>query len=74
MIKVEKLTHGFPAKDLYNDISFTLEAGQHAVLIGSNGSGKSTLVDMLINTDDYCSTVKSLKQMNAAWDMPASSV
>jgi len=53
MIKVEKLTHGFPAKDLYNDISFTLEAGQHAVLIGSNGSGKSTLVDMLINTDDY---------------------
>ena len=53
MIKVEKLTHGFPAKDLYNDISFTLEAEQHAVLIGSNGSGKSTLVDMLINTDDY---------------------
>ena len=53
MIKVEKLTHGFPAKDLYNDISFTLEAGQHAVLIGSNGSGKSTLVDMIINTDDY---------------------
>lgn len=49
MIKVEKLTHGFPAKDLYNDISFTLEAGQHAVLIGSNGSGKSTLVDMLMN-------------------------
>ncbi len=53
MIKVEKLTHGFPAKELYNDISFTLESGQHAVLIGSNGSGKSTLVDMLINTDDY---------------------
>lgn len=53
MIRVEKLTHGFPAKDLYEDISFTLESGQHAVLIGSNGSGKSTLVDMIINTDDY---------------------
>ena len=53
MIKVEKLTHGFPAKDLYNDISFTLEAGQHCALIGSNGTGKSTLVDMIINTDDY---------------------
>lgn len=53
MITVEKLTHGFPAKDLYNDISFTLEAGDHCVLIGSNGTGKSTLVDMIINTDDY---------------------
>lgn len=53
MIRVEKLTHGFPAKDLYEDISFTLETGQHAVLIGSNGSGKSTLVDMIINTDEY---------------------
>lgn len=53
MIKVEKLSYGFPEKDLYEDISFTLEAGQHCALIGSNGCGKSTLVDMLINTDDY---------------------
>ena len=53
MIKVEKLTHGFPAKDLYNDVSFTLDVGTHCALIGSNGTGKSTLVDMIINTDDY---------------------
>lgn len=53
MIKVEKLSYGFPEKDLYEDISFTLEAGQHCALIGSNGCGKSTLADMLINTDDY---------------------
>ena len=25
MIQVEKLSYGFPAKDLYKDISFTLE-------------------------------------------------
>ena len=43
MIRVEKLSHGFPAKDLYKDISFRLEVGQHCALIGSNGCGKSTL-------------------------------
>lgn len=53
MIRVENLSYGFPAKDLYNNISFTLEAGQHCALIGSNGTGKSTLVDMLIDPDKY---------------------
>lgn len=53
MIKVEKLSYGFPAKDLYHDISFHLEAGQHSALIGSNGTGKSTLVDILINPEKY---------------------
>lgn len=51
MIKVENLSFGFPAKDLYNDVSFTIEMGQHCALIGSNGTGKSTLVDMIIDTE-----------------------
>ncbi len=53
MIRVENLSYGFPAKDLYNDISFSIETGQHCALIGSNGTGKSTLVDMLIDPDRY---------------------
>ena len=53
MIRVENLSYGFPAKDLYNDISFTIETGQHCALIGSNGTGKSTLVDMRIDPDKY---------------------
>ena len=53
MIQVEKLTYGFPAKDLYKKISFTLETGRHCALIGSNGTGKSTLADMLIHPEDY---------------------
>ncbi|MDO4744997.1 MAG: ATP-binding cassette domain-containing protein [Bacillota bacterium] len=53
MIQVEKLSFGFPEKDLYNEISFTIGAGQHCVLIGSNGCGKSTLVDMIIDTEKY---------------------
>lgn len=51
MIQVEKLSYGFPDKDLYKDISFTLTAGQHCALIGSNGCGKSTLVDLLMHPD-----------------------
>lgn len=62
MIQVEKLSYGFPAKDLYKDISFKLETGQHCALIGSNGSGKSTLVDMLIHPDDYLYDGKIIKE------------
>ena len=53
MITVEKLSYSFPEKDLYKDVSFTLEDGQHAVLIGSNGTGKTTLIHMLMNPDEY---------------------
>ena len=53
MIQVEQLSFGFTAKDLYKDISFTLEAGQHCALIGSNGTGKSTLAEILIHPEDY---------------------
>lgn len=53
MIQVEKLSYGFPDKDLYNEISFTIETGRHCALIGSNGCGKSTLVDLLMHPETY---------------------
>lgn len=53
MIKVEKLSFGFPAKELYKDISFTLETGQHCAFIGSNGTGKTTLIEMIVDPDKY---------------------
>lgn len=53
MIQVENLSYGFPEKDLYNNISFSIEQGQHCALIGSNGCGKSTLVEMLTNPEKY---------------------
>ncbi len=53
MIQVEKLSYGFPAKDLYKEISFTLEDGAHCAFIGSNGTGKTTLIDMLIDPEKY---------------------
>ena len=62
MIKVEKLSYSFPEKDLYKEVSFTLENGQHAALIGSNGTGKSTLVDMLMDKEKYLYDGKIIKE------------
>lgn len=53
MIKVDHLSFSFPQKELYKDISFTLEEGQHCAFIGTSGSGKSTLIDILMDPESY---------------------
>ena len=53
MIQVENLSFGFPTKDLYKDVSFTIENGQHCAFIGSNGTGKTTLIDMILDPEKY---------------------
>ena len=53
MIKVDNLSYSFPDKDLYNNISFTIEEGQHCAFIGTSGSGKSTLIDMIMDPEKY---------------------
>ena len=61
MIQVEKLSYEFPTKELYKNISFTLEEGQHCAFIGSNGTGKTTLVDMIIDPEKYLYDGKIIK-------------
>ena len=53
MIKVENLSFSFPDKDLYHNVSFTIEEGQHCALIGTSGTGKSTLLDILMDPERY---------------------
>ena len=53
MIKVDNLSYSFPQKDLYNNISFTIEEGQHCAFIGASGSGKSTLIDIIMDSERY---------------------
>ncbi len=53
MIKAENLSFSFPDKDLYNNISFTLEDGEHCAFIGTSGSGKSTLIDIIMDPERY---------------------
>lgn len=65
MIRVENLSYSVPEKDLYKKISFTIERGQHIVLIGSNGTGKTTLVDMIMDTEEeYLYKGKIIKEEN----------
>jgi ATP-binding cassette subfamily F protein 3 len=47
------LSFSFPEKELYKDISFTLEEGQHCAFIGTSGSGKSTLTDIIMDPERY---------------------
>lgn len=53
MLTVTNLSYSFPQKELFHDISFTLEDGQHGAFIGTSGSGKSTMIDMMMNPDHY---------------------
>lgn len=53
MIKVDNLSYSFPQTDLYNNVSFTLEDGQHCAFIGASGSGKSTLIDIIMDPERY---------------------
>lgn len=64
MISVENLSYSFPQKDLYNNISFTLEEGQHCAFIGSNGTGKSTLIDLIMHPEKYLFDGKLEKSPN----------
>ena len=53
MINAEKLTFGYNATYLFQNISFTLEENCHCALIGSNGTGKTTLAHLIMEPENY---------------------
>ena len=53
MIKVDNLSYSYPQRDLYTNVSFTIEEGQHCAFIGASGSGKSTLIDIIMDPEMY---------------------
>lgn len=62
MLYVENLTFSFPNKDLYENISFALEEGQHCAFIGTSGSGKSTLIEMILDPEKHLFDGKLTKE------------
>ncbi len=53
MITLKNLSYSIPEKELYHDISLTIEENGHYAFIGSNGCGKSTLIQMILSPDQY---------------------
>lgn len=51
VLQVSNLSKSYPSKDIFSKISFIIEKGDKAGLIGNNGAGKSTLFKIL--TDDF---------------------
>ena len=50
LLEVKKASfHYAEGRDIFKDVSFTLDAGQTLSIIGPNGSGKSTLLNCLAN-------------------------
>lgn len=47
ILTVEKLSHSFGGRVIFEDVSFRLLKGEHVGLIGANGEGKSTFMNIL---------------------------
>lgn len=47
ILVVNQVSKHYDTKQILNDVSFVLEAGDRMALIGSNGSGKSTLIKII---------------------------
>ena len=47
ILNVEKLSHCFGDRAIFNDVSFRLLKGEHIGLIGANGEGKSTFMSIV---------------------------
>ena len=47
MLTVEKVSKSYKQKQVLQNISFTIEAGEVVGLVGENGAGKSTLLNLL---------------------------
>lgn len=49
VFEMEKITVRRNGKEILNDVSWTVERGEHWVVLGGNGSGKTSLLNVLMN-------------------------
>jgi ATP-binding cassette subfamily F protein 3 len=50
LVRLDKLTHGFGARTLFEDLSFRASDDSRVGLVGRNGTGKTTLLRILAGT------------------------
>ena len=51
MLKMENVSKSYNGKDVLNDISFSIDEGEKAGIIGLNGIGKTTLLRIIANEE-----------------------
>ena len=64
MLKVENVSKSYNGKDVLNDISFSLDEGEKAGIIGLNGIGKTTLL-RIIADEEKPDSGKIIKDKNS---------
>ena len=47
VLDVAHLSHSYGGRDIFDDVSFRLEKGEHVALVGANGEGKSTFMSII---------------------------
>ena len=47
ILTVERLSHGFGDRAIFQDVSFRMLKGEHIGLVGANGEGKSTFFNII---------------------------
>lgn len=52
MLTVAGLSKSFGGRDLFDDVSFTIQAGERIAITGPNGAGKSTLMKIILGKEE----------------------
>lgn len=64
LLEVSELSKSIGSKDLFHDLTFTIDVGEKIALIGRNGLGKTTLLNILSGEDkDFGGVIKPKKHL-----------